>query len=452
MNKDKKSFKNIPQIGKLMENPFFLKLEGEFSREEIYLAIKVSIENLKNEEIGNLSKNQIEEKIKEYSTGFLKYPFRKVINGTGILIHTNLGRAPLIKVEKEIIEGYSNLEISIRDGKRGERNTLSEKILAHLTTSEGAIVVNNNASMVLLLLSTFAKNGEVLVSRGELVEIGGSFRLPEILKESGAILKEVGTTNKTRISDYEKEVNENTKAILKVHPSNYRILGYSESPSIEELSELARRKNLPLFVDQGNGLLFEVEGFNLKEEEPVLNLIKKGADVVTFSGDKLLGGPQAGIGVGKRVYIEKMLKNSIYRALRPGKETFFYLQETLRYWLKRDLKSIPLWRMAVEDIKNLKKRAEKIKKNTELPLEVLESSSQFGGGTTPLYNLPSISLILKSPKPEKIFKFLLNYEVPILTFIKEDAININLRSVFEEEDKILISALKAVKDSWNNLI
>ncbi|MEJ5166387.1 MAG: L-seryl-tRNA(Sec) selenium transferase [Thermoanaerobaculia bacterium] len=447
MNSDKKSFKNIPQIGKLMENPFFRERVEEFSREEVYLAIKNSIEEIKNEGIENLTKIQVEEKIKEYSLNFLKYPYRKVVNGTGVLIHTNLGRAPLIKVEKNLIETYSNLEISLKDGKRGERNALSEKILSYLTSSEAAIVVNNNASMVLLLLSTFAKGGEVIVSRGELVEIGGSFRLPEILKESGASMVEVGTTNKTRISDYEKAINENTKAILKVHQANFRILGYSEFPSIEQLSKLAHQKNLPLFVDQGNGLLFEIEGFDLKEEEPVSNLIKKGADLVTFSGDKLLGGPQAGIGVGKKIYIEKMLKNPLYRALRPGKETFFYLQETLKLWLRKDFKSIPLWKMAMEDLKFLKKRAEKILKKTDLPLKIENSQAQFGGGTTPLYNIPSISLVLKVPKPEKIYKFLLNFETPVITFIKEDAVNINLRSIFEEEDEIIISALEKLKNS-----
>lgn len=447
MNKDKKSFKNIPQIGKMMENPFFMEMGKEFYREEVYLAIKNSIEEIKREGLENLTRNQLEEKIKEYSINFLKYPYRKVINGTGILIHTNLGRAPLIKVEKKLMETYSNLEISLKDGKRGERNALSEAILTHLTSSEGAIVVNNNASMVLLLLSTFAKGGEILISRGELVEIGGSFRLPEILKESGAIMVEVGTTNKTRISDYEKAINENTKAIMKVHQANFKILGYSEFPSIEELSKLAHQKNLPLFVDQGNGLLFEIEGFDLKEEEPVSDLIKRGADLVTFSGDKLLGGPQAGIGVGKKIYIEKMLKNPLYRALRPGKETFFYLQETLKFWLRKDLKSIPLWKMAMEDVKILKKRAEKILKKTNLPLKIENSHSQLGGGTTPLYNIPSVSLVLESEKPEKIYKFLLNFETPILTYIKEDAVNINLRSIFEEEDEIIISALKELKNS-----
>lgn len=451
MKKDKKPFQNIPQIGKLLENPFFLEIQKDFSRDEVYWAIKNSIEEIKKEDIENLTKMEIEDEIKKISLNFLNYPYRKLINGTGILIHTNLGRAPLIKGGKEVLEGYSNLEIQLKDGKRGERNSLLENILSYLTGSEGAIVVNNNASMVFLLLSTFAKGGEVIISRGELVEIGGSFRLPDILKESGCRMVEVGTTNKTRISDYENAINENTKAILKVHPSNFRILGYFETPSTEELFHIAHKNNIPLFIDQGNGLLFDINGFDLKEEEPVLNLIKKGADVVTFSGDKLLGGPQAGIGVGKKIYIEKMLKNPLYRSLRPGKETFFYLQETLKFWLRKDLKSLPLWKLAMEDIKNLKKRAKKISKKTNLPLRIEDSEAQFGGGTTPLYNIPSISLVLPSKKPEKIFKFLLNYQTPILTFVKENALNINLRSIFEEEDKILISALKEIEKYWNDL-
>jgi len=449
MKKDKKPLRNIPQIGKLLEDPFFMEIQKDFSREEVLFGIKNSIEEIKSKEIGEMDKESLKERILKETLNFLKYPFRKVINATGILIHTNLGRAPLIKTEKEIIENYSNLEIQLKDGKRGERNSLAEKILNYLTNSESSIVLNNNAGAVLLLLSTFAKGGEVIISRGELVEIGGSFRLPEILKESGCVMVEVGTTNKTKISDYERAINEKTKAILKVHQSNYRIVGYTEAPSVEEICQLAHKRKIPFFVDQGNGLLFEIEGFSLKEEEPILNLVKKGVDVITFSGDKLLGGPQAGIAVGKKDYIDKMIKNPLYRALRPGKETFFYLQETLKYWLKKDFKKIPLWKLAMEDISKLKKRAKKIQKESNLDLKVEEDISQFGGGTTPTYNLPSVSLKLEAKNPEKVFRFFLEKDPPIITYIKENYINFNLRSIFEEEDKIIIKRLKELKENEN---
>lgn len=449
MKIDKKSFQKIPQVGKLLEDSFFKALYEKFSKEEVLLAIKNSIEEIKNEDLREVSKEEIKERIKMYSINFLKYPFRRVINATGILIHTNLGRAPLIKTNKNLLEGYSNLEIDIKNGKRGERNSLSEKLLCHLTQAEGALVLNNNAGAVLLLLSTFARGGEVLISRGELVEIGGSFRLPEILAESGCTMVEVGTTNKTRIKDYENGLTDKTKVILKVHQSNFRIVGYTESPSIEEICEFSHKKGLSFFVDQGNGLLYEIEGFNLKGEEPVLNLIKKGVDVVTFSGDKLLGGPQSGICVGKKEYINKMIKNPLYRALRPGKETFFYLQETLKFWIKNDFKKIPLWKLALVDVQKLKKRAKKILKNINLPFEIIESYSQFGGGTTPLYNIPSIAIRLKCKKPEDIYNFLINYEIPIVPFLKDDSINFDLRSVFEEEDEYLASALKKLKKYEN---
>lgn len=442
MKTDKKSFQKIPQVGKLLEDSFFKALYEKFSKEEVLLAIKNSIEEIKIEDLREISKEEIKERIKLYSINFLKYPFRKVINATGILIHTNLGRTPLIKTNKNLLEGYSNLEINLKSAKRGERNSLSEKLLCHLTQAEGALVVNNNAGAVLLLLSTFAKGGEVLISRGELVEIGGSFRLPEILLESGCKMVEVGTTNKTRIKDYENGLTDNTKVVLKVHQSNFRIIGYTEAPSIEELCEFSHKKGIPFFVDQGNGLLYEVSGFNLKEEEPVLNLIKKGVNVVTFSGDKLFGGPQAGIAVGKKEYIDKMLKNPLYRALRPGKETFFYLQETLKFWIKNDLKSIPLWKLALEDLQKLRKRAKKILKSINLPVEIIKLNSQFGGGTTPLYNIPSIAIKLKVKKPLEVYRFLLNLETPIITFLKNDSVNFDLRSVFEEEDEYLHSALK----------
>lgn len=448
MKTDKNLLRNIPQVGKLLEEPSFLELQKKFSRGEVLLGIKNSIEEIKLEK-NEIKKENLKEKILKETLNFLRYPYRKVINATGILIHTNLGRAPLIEVEKKIIEGYSNLEILLKDGKRGERNSLIEKILTYLTNSEKSIVVNNNAAAIFLLLSTFAKGGEVVISRGELVEIGGSFRLPEILKESGCIMVEVGTTNKTKIEDYEKAISDKTRAILKVHQSNYRIVGFTEMPPVEEVCALAHKKKIPFFVDQGNGLLFDIEGFELKDEEPVLDLIKKGVDVVTFSGDKLLGGPQAGIAVGKKEYIEKMMKNPLYRAFRPGKETFFYLQETLKYWLKKEFKKIPLWKMAMEELKILKKRAKKIQKEAKLNLKIIEDVSKFGGGTAPTYNLPSISLKLEVENPERVFKFFLEGDLPVITYIKDDSIIFNLRSVFEEEDKVLIKRLKEFKINEN---
>ncbi len=444
MKRDLISLRNIPAVGKLLENGYFKELQKIYSREEVLFAIRSSIEDIKRENFYHFRKSSLLEIIKLKTKRYLDYPLLKVINATGILIHTNLGRAPLLKNEKKLLETYSNLEIELERGKRDERNNLAEKLLKYLLNCEGACITNNNASSMLLILSTFAKGGEVIISRGELIEIGGSFRLPDILKESGCFMVEVGTTNKTKIEDYQEAINEKTKAILYVHPSNFRILGFQEKPKVEEICNLAHKNKLPFFVDQGNGLLFEVEGFDLKDEEPVKDFIKIGADIVTFSGDKLLGGPQAGIAVGKKEYIKKMLKNPLYRALRPGKETFFYLQETLKFWLKKDLKPIPLWNLAYKPLEILKKRAKNIKEKVKTPILIEDGYAQFGGGTTPILNLPSIVLKLKSKNPEEIYLKLLNEEIPILTFIKDSFINFNLKSVFEEEDNIIIETINKI--------
>ncbi|HEY7546556.1 MAG TPA: L-seryl-tRNA(Sec) selenium transferase, partial [Blastocatellia bacterium] len=261
---------------------------------------------------------------------------RCVINATGVILHTNLGRAPLarsaVDAISEIARSYSNLEYDLDRGERGKRESHCQELLARLLASEAATVANNNAAAVLLVLNTLAEGGEVIVSRGELIEIGGSFRIPDVMAKSGARLREVGTTNRTRIEDYERAINENTRLILRVHPSNYRIVGFTHRPSVEEITELARRAGIPSFEDLGSGCLIDLTPFGVRDEPVVSHSLRAGISVVSFSGDKMLGGPQAGIIAGERAIVERVKKNPLMRALRVDKLIYSALEATLRLY------------------------------------------------------------------------------------------------------------------------
>lgn len=278
-----------------------------------------------------------------------RFNLRKVINATGVIIHTNLGRAPIgnevAEHLKEIITGYSNLELNLETGKRGIRYQNVKELLKELTGAEDVCVVNNNAAAVLLVLSALAAGKEVVVSRGELIEIGGSFRIPDVMKQSGAILKEVGTTNKTHLKDYEEAISENTGLLLKVHTSNYRVLGFTESVDSKQLVELGRKHNIPVYEDLGSGSFIDVRHYGLSYEPTVQDVVKSGVDIVSFSGDKLLGSAQAGIIIGKREFIEKIKKHPLNRALRIDKMTLAVLEATLRLYKNEEYQKIPVWRM-----------------------------------------------------------------------------------------------------------
>src|SRR3989454_1021787 len=266
----------------------------------------------------------------------LKPSLRRIINASGVVLHTNLGRAPLperaIEHLREVSTGYSNLEFDLEQGKRGKRDVHVDRTLLQLLGCEAAIVVNNNAAAVLLVLNTLAEGGEVIVSRGELIEIGGSFRIPDVMQKSGAILREVGTTNRTRIADYQNAINERTKLILRVHPSNYRIIGFTERPSVNEIADLARNAGIPAYEDLGSGCLIDLAPYGVKDEPVVAESLKAGISVVSFSGDKMLGGPQAGIIAGSREIVDRIVKNPLMRALRVDKMTYAAIEATLRLY------------------------------------------------------------------------------------------------------------------------
>lgn len=368
---------------------------------------------------------------------------RRVINATGVVLHTNLGRAVLapaaIAQMAEVGSHYSTLEYNLTTGERGSRQELVEELLCRLTGAEAALVVNNNAAAVLLALSTLAAGREVVVSRGQLVEIGGSFRIPEVMAAGGAILREVGTTNKTHARDYENAVSDRTALLLKVHTSNYRILGFTAEVALKELVEIGRRFNLPVMEDLGSGALVDLSPYGLPQEPLVQEAVSEGADIVTFSGDKLLGGPQAGIVVGRRQYIAPMRKNPLARAVRVDKFTLAALEATLRLYLEEEPRKIPTLRMIITSPEELRKKAlrlkQQIKPPAHLSVEIKEEYSEVGGGALPLAKLPTVVLTLASKEysSQELEKRLRQSTPPVIARIEQEQVLLDLRTIGEEE-------------------
>lgn len=378
---------------------------------------------------------------------------RRVINASGVVIHTNLGRAPLSEEAKRALlnaSGYCNVEYDLANGERGKRGARVDAMICELTGAEDALVVNNCAAAAYLVLSVFAAGREVVISRGELVEIGGEFRVPDVLSRSGATMKEVGTTNRTRLADYEKAINQNTSMILKVHPSNYRIVGFTASPTLSELSELARQKNLLLCEDAGSGAVADLGDLGLADEPVIRESIRSGADIVTFSGDKLLGGPQAGIIVGKHELIKRLRKDPLYRALRVSKLVYAALEATLESHLRGNASDeVPVLKMLAANSADLEQRCWMLVENlgnSDLSAEIIQGRSAVGGGAAPMVQPESPLIVLKHSElsPTELERKLRTSSKPVITRILDDKVTIDLRTVSEEEEKDLIAALRAV--------
>lgn len=384
-----------------------------------------------------------------------KQSLRRVINATGTVLHTNLGRSVISKSATEaminVAYNYSNLEYDLRHGERGDRQSHIEKLIMELTGCESAMVVNNNAAATIITLATLAYEKEVIISRGELIEIGGSFRIPDVMSESRAILKEIGTTNKTKISDYKKAFDEEkTAAIMKVHTSNYKVVGFTEEVKLKELMPLGREYSIPVIYDMGNGLFVDLNEYGI-DEPTVPNLVKEDADVILFSGDKLLGGPQAGIIIGKAKYIDKMKRHPLARAFRVDKFTIAALSATLfeYYDVKRAKKNIPILQMITCSKKELKVKAEKIaemlkaKVNEEVTIDVEDIKDQVGGGTAPDVFLDgyAVTIISKKIASEKIERQLRSLDVPIIVRVAHDKIYVDIRTVMEEDIELLVNEL-----------
>lgn len=455
-------YRKIPKVDLLLEEEAIQGMIGHYSKETVMEAIHVETDKLRRF-IGSCEdEEKAQEQIDlliphiEMTVSAMHTPnMRMVVNGTGTILHTNLGRAPISPEHMNriaaIASGYSNLEYNLEAGRRGERYSHFEQLLCKLTGAEAAMAVNNNAASVMLILSSLAKGGEVVVSRGELVEIGGKFRIPDVMEQSGATLVEVGTTNKTHYDDYQNAITEETRALLKVHTSNYRIVGFTETVGIDELIGLAREHNLPIIEDLGSGVLIDLEKYGLTHEPTVQESIAKGADVVCFSGDKLLGGPQAGIIIGKKKYIDQMKKNQLTRALRIDKFTAAALEMVLLEYQSEEkaVRNIPVLRMITEAKEEIDKKAKSLARmlrRAGLPakVQVVPCESQIGGGSLPLERIPSMAVAIR---PEKISvpeleERMRHLPVPVIPRTVNDTILLDVRTIEQRFFKIITDQLK----------
>lgn len=454
---DKKSLlSSIPKVDDLLNSEAIKAIQRLYPRAVIMEAIRGTLGETREyilksreEDLQGyiLDEESIVKRVVERSEKLSGRHLRKVINCTGVIIHTNLGRSVLckeaIEAVADISKSYSNLEYELEEGKRGSRYSHVEEKLVRITGAESAVVVNNNAAAVLLVLSTLCKGREAVVSRGELVEIGGSFRVPEVMEQSGARLVEVGATNRTYLADYEKAISENTGVLLKVHTSNYRILGFTESVPARELVGLARKNDLPLIEDIGSGSFIDLSKYGIDYEPTVQEAVSAGIDIVTFSGDKMLGGPQAGIIVGRKKYVDMIKKNPLTRALRIDKMTLAALEATLMHYVEeeRALRNIPTLRMIVESGDSLKSKAKRLSRMLKSQLKdcadinIVQEESQIGGGSMPLEKLPTYAVAVKprACSVNELEKNLRNAKTPVIVRTQRDNILLDVRTILEDE-------------------
>ncbi len=464
--------RQIPSVDELLGRPGLTRLRGRVDHAVIVEAARTVLEDLRRRiaedpetAAAALEPALLEERIAAEVERALALSLRPVINATGVILHTNLGRAPLaphaIEHLRQTATQYSNLEYDLAAGARGKRDVHTARLLTRLLGAESAIVVNNNAAAVFLVLNTLAKGGEVIVSRGELIEIGDAFRIPDIMAESGAVLREVGTTNRTRLGDYERAISERTHLLLRVHPSNFRIVGFTERPSLEELVELGRRRGLPVFEDLGSGCLVDLSAYGL--DEPVGRAsLAAGASVVSFSGDKLLGGPQAGIITGKKELVERIRRNPLFRALRVDKLTIAALEATLSACLRGALDEVPALRMIRTSADEIGRRAQAFLarfqgqlSTGEVEIELRDGQSVIGGGSTPAqslstrlvtvtcarYSAAQLEARLRQPGLRQVAGQA--DEAAVLARVEEERLVLDLRTVFPEQEAALAAALAA---------
>ena len=475
-------YRKLPAVDELLRTPEVAALLTREGHVAVAEAARVVLSRVRDEIAGGvLNADRLELAIAGLPAAMerqlqqsLAYSLREVVNATGVILHTNLGRAPLstraLDHVREVALGYSNLEFDLAAGERGKRdvhvNRLFRKLLSEETGEGGAglrpaqsecssanqpadistIVVNNNAAAVLIALNTLAEGGEVIVSRGELVEIGGSFRIPDVMAKSNAILHEVGTTNRTRIADYERAIHEKTRLLLRVHRSNFQITGFTEQPSLTELATLAQKRNIPLMEDLGSGALFDLRSVGISGEPGVLDSLRAGVDVVAYSGDKLLGGPQAGILSGKRELIARIRVNPLFRALRVDKMTYAALEATLLAYLKHDHDAIPALRMMRISKQEIGTRAESMLEKLRLPrlsAQIIDGESVVGGGAAPSAALPTrlIAVTVSNLGADEVAGRLRQCDPPVITRVEEGRVLLDLRTVLPEQEPALAQAL-----------
>ncbi|MBP9658549.1 MAG: L-seryl-tRNA(Sec) selenium transferase [Proteocatella sp.] len=444
--------RELPSVDVISRNSEIEALSQSIDQEYLTEIIREETANIRaliledKYEHDHINTQELIENIKNRLSSDFDFGLKKVINGSGVVLHTNLGRAPMPLAIKEkfenILYGYCNLEYDIEKGARGSRHDHLKELILKLTGAEDVIVVNNNAAAVMLVLSTMCAGREVIVSRGELVEIGGSFRIPKVMQHSGAFLREVGSTNKTHLRDYEEEINENTAALMKVHTSNFRMMGFTESVSIKDLRPLADRHDLPIIDDLGSGVFIDLRKYGLEYEPTILDSLAQGSDIVTFSGDKLLGGPQCGVIVGKAKYISMMKKNNLLRALRVDKMTISALAMTLSLYLDKENleKNVPVLSMLSQEPEQLKEKAQRLLDMTaanslRADIRVEASKSQVGGGSLPAQYMDSYSVAVNPSEMSvnELEQKMRLTEPHIVGRIANETYYLDVRSIFEEE-------------------
>lgn len=509
-------YRLLPAVDELLRREDVAALKARYGHEATLKQARVAIERLRGKiAAGGLEEQELAAAVEEAPGEMeerlqqeMEYSLRPVINATGVILHTNLGRAPLsreaLQRVVEVAQGYANLELDLATGERGKRDIHVDRLMAKVLGDIGpsvpplppkggaermghpdsslpptppneggmgrrgdaeplisqnrghvghpfeiaTIVVNNNAAAVLLTLNALAEGGEVIVSRGELVEIGGSFRIPDVMAKSGAVLREVGTTNRTRVADYEQAINERTKLLLRVHRSNFEITGFTEQPSLDELAALARKRGIPLMEDLGSGDIFDLREVGVHGEPTIAASLRAGVDVVTFSGDKLLGGPQAGLITGSRELVAKVRSNPLFRALRVDKMFYAALEATLQAYLREDYNSLPVLRMMRLTEEQIDERAEQLMRklhisSPQLEIEVVATRSVIGGGSAPGATLPTRALAVSSPQmsADEIARRLREWAMPIIARVEEGRVLLDLRTVGPEQDEVVMRAV-----------
>jgi L-seryl-tRNA(Ser) seleniumtransferase len=456
--------RQIPSVDELLAQPRLAALAKRLDRSLLVDVTRATLAGLRAKIAGGqetflllLDSASLEAQISSRVEQILARSLQPVINATGVILHTNLGRAPLteaaIEEFRRTATQYSNLEYNLEAGARGKRDVHTAQMLERLTGAEAAIVVNNCAAAVLLVLAALAKGGEVIVSRGELIEIGDGFRIPEIMAESGAILREVGTTNRTRIGDYERAINEKTRVLLRVHPSNFQITGFADKPSLEQLAALSDRSGIPLVEDLGSGCLIDLSPAGMTEPL-VRHSIEVGVSVVMFSGDKLLGGPQAGIIAGKGDMIARVGRHPLFRALRVDKLTTAALEATLGAYFRAAFDEIPALRMIRTSVQEIKCRSENLLRELapEFPLgkvdlEITDGASLAGGGSTPTQSLPTKLIRIASARysAAQLEQRLRSAPagISVIARVEQDRLVLDLRTVFPEQEPLLVKTLAA---------
>ena len=445
------SLRDIPSVDQILHNPRTEQLLGSFGHAWTVSAIRQLQDNLR-QTLPNLTEIPSDEELISSLECILEMQsqpsLRTVINATGVLLHTNLGRAPLSNAALEAVEstasGYSTLEFDLAKGKRGKRDVHASDLLTRLTGGESALVVNNNAAAVLLALSALAKSKKVAISRSQLVEIGGGFRIPDVMKQSGAKLLEVGTTNRTRLADFEQAIAEGASILLVAHQSNFKIIGFTEEPALEDLARLAHQHNLHLMVDLGSGAFLDTAKYGLAHETTVQETLSKGADLVCFSGDKLLGGPQAGIIIGRSDLLNKIRRHPLYRAIRADKLCLAALSATLLHFLKGEAEqAIPLYLMLSRSFEDLTAQVTRWIDRLHVG-SALEGLSTVGGGSLPGETLPTCLLALKVKSPAKLAAQLRETNPPIIARVQEDLLLLDPRTVLPWQEETLLKSLQAI--------